>query len=142
MESRAKRIFLNFVIWISMLLPFIFFLSSSIWMLKQALSKSKKAIKNHFILWSACLCYLLMFLSFSLVMDNRVTSGNLNFNSVLFFISSLAFVGFSILAAYRGFKIKKKGFSKIYYVINSIAVIILSIFFLYNGFIGLRLWAY
>jgi len=142
MESRATRIFLNFAIWLSMLLPFIFFLSSAIWMLKQVFSKSKKPIKNHLILWSACLCYILMFLSFSLVMENRVTSGNFNFNSMLFFISSIFLVVFSVWAFYRGFKIKKRGFPKVYFRIHSIAVIVISIFFLYNGFIGLRLWAY
>lgn len=141
-ESRMKRIFLNFVVWISMVLPFVFLLTGSVWMLIQVFKKSKKSLHNHLILWSACFCYFLVIVAFALAMGNRVESGNLNFNSILLFISSLAIIPLTILSIWVCFKITVKGFPKWYFILNTSAISVVTLFFLDNGFIGLRLWAY
>jgi CubicO group peptidase (beta-lactamase class C family) len=141
-ESQSLRIIKFTLIAISFILPILFFIYASIWMLVQRISKKGKTINNHLILWSTCLSYLIMFLTFSQAMGNPQTGGVLDFNAILMFVSSIIFVLLAIWSLLRIRKIPKWNFFKVYYLITSLSVIILSIFFITNGFVGFRIWAY
>lgn len=142
MESRALRIFKFFGILISIFIFISFQIYGIIWLITRLFSKKKKPMLNHLILLGVGLSFSLMFGAFAHVNNNLQTAGEMNFNSVLFYISSFLFCLFSIFSLFRWAKLpKKKGF-RFYYILTSITTIVLSVYFWEIGFIGLKLWNY
>ena len=71
--------------------------------------------------------------------------GSLTFKNVIFFFSTIAFAGFSVLSllfAFRSFFKPVKMLARIYALILSSACLGMTLYLGYWGIIGIRLWAY
>ena len=140
--SRGTRLVKFFGLLISFLLFFSFIIYSFIWLLIRLFLKRKKPILNHIILFGAGLSFVIMFGAFANAMNDLPTAGELNVNSIIFYISSLALCICSLLSVFRWPKLpKKKGF-RVYYVLASISAITISVYLWDIGFVGLKLWSY
>ena len=142
MASRNMRLVKFFGILISLLLFFSFTIYSLFTIIRRRWLKKEKIGRFHLCLFGAGLSFLTMFVAFSLVMEDIQKGGELNFNSLLFFVSSLVFALLSFVSIFGWFEGGQKKRFRFFYILSSIAAVMVSIYFWNIGFIGLRLWSY
>jgi len=127
-------------------LTFTFFLFGLIWLIIQVVDKKKSyatsAIKGLFM---SSFCFISMVVFFLIVVENSEIFGEMNWKSVLYFLSSLGFPVGSLAGSYFLFKnysfIQSKSL-KYYLLLVAFCMISLSVYYCWYGFVGLRFWAY
>ena len=89
--------------------------------------------------------FTLSFIAFILVVENIIEAGQMNGNTLFYFISSIIWAVGSIIGACllgKNFpNIQSKGL-KIYLTLAALSLVGLVIYFGWHGFIGLRFWSY